>query len=289
MLAPLNVVYEVVVFDSWAQSPSELQAHRAGAAEGITRHLTEEFHPNLRSDFHDLRSEMEGLPDQLFVQATLATKLMLRTVNKACLYHVQRDPSELGQFVWEMDPKTDRPSKRKFGGYDRLFWAIVKPWLQSASMEEPMIMLEGADYSHFNKFETRARETPSHLLPGLGDRRPTDFNDVTEMMKGFSFPSSKSSLGLQMVDVLTTSVKRVLNGTLDPKALAPLPKLMVGSAKGDHPISVLSLGTQTNGPGTRVVDHERLRRLVVYCEKFARPMLAKQDKMLAEGKTATGR
>lgn len=271
MISHLGLVFEIVVFDAFAQDVESLERHRAGAANGVTQHLTDAHHSNLKADLFNLRGELEALPNQLFIQATLSTMLIQRALIKSVLYFAQRTPEELGVFSWQMDPKCDRPSKRKFGGYDRLFHAVVKPWLQSASAQEPLLILEGADYSHFDKFRIPASEVP-HIAELSGKPAKSDYPSVTAIMRDFTFPSSKDSLGLQLVDALTTAVKRVLNRSLHPSAIEALPAVMVQSESGQQPLSVMVLGTP-DGPETQLVQDDLLRRLALHTREKSRRML----------------
>jgi hypothetical protein len=268
VLAPFDLLFEVTAFDSHVQPVDALHEHKMASAAGMTLHLTPRHHPSLRKQLEELKAELEAYPDQLYTQASLTCVLIHRAVTRAMLYYVQRDPSELASFAWQHDPKAGTPSRRRYGTYDRFFDAVIRPWLQHTSLENPAPVLEGADYSHFQPY---LMETPAYLQRPVvkGKERSPFVWDLKKMMADFSFPKSEDSLGLQLVDVLTNAVKRTLNRQIHPKATVAIPRLMVQPMKGQSTVTISMLG---GGRGLTGQD-TFAAAFVKHCNRYAKPMI----------------
>jgi hypothetical protein len=77
----------------------------------------------------------------------LLTEVVSRIMRLATLYYAQRIPSTLGRFVWRVDAKDKAPTN-----HERLWAEIVKPLLQTMSLQSPQLTLIGADYSACERF-----------------------------------------------------------------------------------------------------------------------------------------
>jgi hypothetical protein len=81
------------------QTPSGLTKHRLGQAEKMIERVTDGFHENVKRAFHDLREQLKGTSNQLYVQAVCSFELLYKTVQHATLYYAQRCPKELDEFI----------------------------------------------------------------------------------------------------------------------------------------------------------------------------------------------
>ncbi len=114
---------------------------------------------------------------------------------------------------------------------------VVTGLLQTRSFDHPLITMQGADYSAFNKFEHVLPETPSHLKHLI--EKPSDpfpCVDIEKILKGdLRFSWSHRYTGLQMADIVATSIRRACNGTLQKAGWGDIGKLMLQRGRSEHP------------------------------------------------------
>jgi len=170
-----------------------------------------------------LKTEIEKLPNQLFVQMFLTLDLLARVLQKGTLYFVQRIPEELGSFNWVVDAKG---SSDKATEYEKLWTTLMMPILQD---NYSMDALEGADYSHYARFDRDEKELTDFQRSRLAHRGPNiKVSDLDKIMnESFSFSNSHDSDGVQLVDILASAFTRAMNGNLKPKGWRNLGRLTV--------------------------------------------------------------
>ena len=122
------------------------------------------------------------------------------------LYFVQRIPHELNSFRWRIDQKNARRTE-----YEKAFETIAPGLLQSISLEEPMMMLNGADYSAFKRFEYAKGEAPDHLMTTYGiDIDVSDSTNIGKLVhEDLKFVDSEKEAGVQVADLLASGMRRV--------------------------------------------------------------------------------
>jgi hypothetical protein len=105
LLARFDVVAEFVVLDMGAQTVAVIKDLKNRQADAIVAHLTPEHDPGLIRQLEDVAKKIRDMADQLFLQAFLTIELVVRVVQVATLYYVQRIPVELGDIAWFIDRK----------------------------------------------------------------------------------------------------------------------------------------------------------------------------------------
>lgn len=240
LVAEFDSLLFIQAMDAATSTLTGLIAHRADAVFRATRNLTNAHSTSQKHAVHELATAIGRLSPQLYCQAVLTTELLHEIHKIATLYYVQRYPEELGNFNWEIDPKSDKPANRRYGNFDVTLRAVVHPWLMSASLKDPTPMLVGADYSHFKKYDASTPSIPEYLVPATGVDGPFEANDLGLMMRDWVTPQSKDSPGLQLADVFTNAVRRVLNGSLSLSALSVIATMIVSPMKGNQPIPMYS-------------------------------------------------
>lgn len=266
LLAGYDVVFGLHAVDMALEVETFIDLHRKAQAHEVTRRVSPDFHPNLVAQLQEFRSTIESLPDNLYVQGTLTWGLVHDTLRNALLYYVQRRPRELGSFDWILDAK-DKLQTR----YEAMWNSLVLPAMQAQSFKEPLIMLRGADYSHFERFETRLEEIPQHLVEPLGHRGPETFVDVKEVLRHRTFADSASSVGLQLVDALTSISRRAMMGNLGAHGWDRLGSLVVSSERDRNAIHVVTLAPR----GVAITPHREAPylRVITHLDRTAKPML----------------
>jgi hypothetical protein len=236
-LAGFDLLFEITAIDMIMQSDQGIIEHRLAQAGNFTEILTDQDHPNYVKQVEEVQKKLKGVANQLYVQAICTFKVLYNVFQKATLYYVQRKPNELANFNWIIDAKG-----RELTPYEDLWTTIVLPILQSESLRNPFIKLTGADYSYLDKYFGTKEEPPDYLRNVVGDWRPFNYQRINEIFKrNLSFEQSHRNIGLQLVDILTTSARRAMNGNLQIKGWGNIGKLMVRSLKGANTIHLIDL------------------------------------------------
>lgn len=240
-----SCIFEAQVIEMSVQTLPEIEEHQRAAGHGLTVNLTSAHNPELAKGVWHLRRELEAMSPQLYVQYTIMSELLANLIRDVPVFWAQRRMKELLNFHWVVDGK---------GAIDLTrwedWWATVKSGiLQSKLAREPMIMLEGLDYSEFEaKFRapipTYLRDT---IMPdGEG------FSLNLLMDESFRF-SSGNDYGLELVDILTNACRRALKGNLGRAGWSEIPKLMI-NRKGQY----LRLRSFSRSPSLNAVPYRTI-------------------------------
>ena len=237
VLANFDLIFEVVAIDMALQTKEGITAARQAQAEVFIQCIDERFAKGLVADLHSIRNSLLGTSNQLYLQGVCTWYLLNSVLNKACLYFVQRMPEELGAFHWRFDSKGD-----KITPFEQLWTTISMPILESMSIQEPFRQLEGGDYSHFSIFEKELPVPPDRLKAVIKDSGPFRYLDTKAIFeRDRLFVNSNSSLGIQLVDILTTATRRAMNGNLQAPGWASLGSLMVQAGRDKQVIQMLDI------------------------------------------------
>lgn len=253
-----------VATDTSYATPAGVVEHRRLQAEKVRSNIPRMIYEEGKAAVATLADEIESLSPQLYVQLLSQVLLIQDLLSRGILFHVQRDPVTLRRFVFRIDQKNTTKTT-----YERAFQNVAPAFLQSISFREPMIMLEGADYSHFAAFEQAMEEYPKYLQEELGHEPQAAANIGKLLGADMRFPDSKMDASVQVADLLASGIRRCLRGGFSNNrtAAALLGRLMVQNAKGSHPIRLVTLTDSTTEP-------DRTAALsVVRFEKYAQPML----------------
>jgi hypothetical protein len=219
LLSSFDTVVEIQPIDMSMHDPGHIADYRRAQAQGIVEHLTSEHRPNLVRQVHSLKDACMSVPDQLFVQLALTIALISEVYQTATMYYAQRLPEELGAFHWVVDAKDSVPTT-----VEELWSTLLLPMMQSRSFSRPFVLLKGADYSHFRRFEIREMGATGELLADIGWHkqhmaapwRDVEYTgrDLREVMRDLRFCDSRSEPGLQLADIVASAFCRGCNGTL---------------------------------------------------------------------------
>lgn len=261
LLMAHHVLFEATAIDPGMHGLATVEHHRGMQAEGMTKNLTEEHHPNVHEGSWALRRQLEAMSPPLYLQSVAMFELVQRVMTHASLYWVQRRPEELAAFRWVIDAKH---AAEPLTPWEQWWSQCVMPILQSKSSREPWPRLEGADYSHFERF----------LMPwqawAFPDRAPPDDNRVIDLRllltEHFRF-SAAPEPGLELVDILTTAVRRALRGSLGYPGWADLPRLMIHQQQ--HYVQLIAINDAADTPTATLKYAPTLRRF----SGIGRPMI----------------
>lgn len=265
-LAQLDGVLFAILTDMATNDVANTQNHQRNQAAGIVKHVDQMLYEGGRVGLQRLANQVVSLPPQLYVQLQCQVALVDMILRSALPYFVQRHPKTLGRFRWRIDQKNATTTK-----YERSFFALAPALLQSKSIDEPWIMLNGADYSAFDRFDFPPGEEPRYLREVYGiDNGPEPPMDLGKLLReNFRFVDSKLVPGVQVADLLAAGLRRTLRQGFDDnyRASQLLGSLMVQGERRTPPVKLLTLSYERDLIGDA-------RGLVAAMASFARPMLA---------------
>ncbi len=220
-----------------------------------------------------LADQLEALSPQLYVQLICQVNLLHDIIARGITYFVQRVPSTLREFRWRIDQKNASRTK-----YEEAFEKIAPPLLQSRSFREPLVRVRGFDYSYFSAYEFADDKLPDYLATEYGMQIEDGINVQALFRGNLKFQDSRSSVGIQVADLLASGLRRCLRGQFqdNESMAAALGQLMVQNAHNKPPIDLISLSQPAFASG-------KVARLVRIMARSSRAMLTR--KRVANGDT----
>ncbi|HDR9359381.1 TPA: DUF3800 domain-containing protein, partial [Burkholderia vietnamiensis] len=247
----------------------EIQRHQRLQVDKIRKNIDRMLYEEGQKAVADLADEIGTLPLQLYTQLVLQVELVHTVLQYAPLYYVQREPVALAHFRWRVDQKDRIPNR-----YEKAFQRILPGVLQTKSLRDPMIFLEGEDYRHFKRFEYEPGTAPSYLKETYGldvDTSSGNSVNIGKMInEDFRYVDSQKFSGVQVADIIASGVRRVLRSNFDsPERVAmALGMNMLQAPKGETTVRLLSLD-QTGLPDEKATAYVQLM------DRYSRPMLTK--------------
>lgn len=238
-LQQLNVLVFCTATDAGRNTKEQVAEHQAFQVGGVLKHIDKMKFEEGRRGAELVASQLKKLSPQLYVQLVCQINLMYDVVSRSINYFAQRTPSTLRQFMWRVDQKnSERPV------FEEAFEKLSPALLQSRSIEEPMIMVRGFDYSHMKQYEL-PDGPPDYLKQDYGIDVEDGF-DIQKMIRGdIKFMDSKESIGIQAADLIASGVRRCLRKEFcNNEAIAVLlGKSMLQAQHNAPPINLVTFGT----------------------------------------------
>jgi hypothetical protein len=222
------------------------------------------IHESARRGLDDLSNEIRSLPVQLYTQLICQLELFHKVLTRAPLYFVQRHPPALAHFRWRLDRKAKAPT-----AYEEAFRKILPAILQSMSLDNPMLMLEGADYRHFSRFDYPPGEEPTYLKETYGIESKGGSNIGKMIREDFKLADSATTPGIQVADLLAGGIRRLFRGEFqaEEQIALLLGANMVQQLRDETPVGMVTLDKTA-------VASERIAHLIRLMASSGRPMLA---------------
>ena len=231
LLGQFDVFVEFFAVDMATHRDEVLTPFKNQQADRLMASVTPEHHPNIVRAMNELSSSVREMPNQLFAQAFLTIRLILALMQEVTFYYVQRSPKELGEIAWFVDRKN-----RSITSMEKTWTTLILPITEHEYAKNPLGVLKGADYSYFSRYEQDVTDSESaqHLkwleetygLPKrVSNERVIDIRRF--LTDGLQFENSRESLGLQLADIIATTLRRALNDHLGKSGWKGLGKLMV--------------------------------------------------------------
>ncbi|KAF0146266.1 MAG: Riboflavin biosynthesis protein RibD [Nitrospirae bacterium] len=264
----LNGVLFCTATDAGCNDLDAVKDHQYHQAEAVLVHIDKVKYESGKKGVRILAEQLRSLSPQLYVQLYCQVNLIFDVVGRLIPYFVQRNPNALSIFRWKIDQKN--VSKTEF---EDAFEKITPALLQTMSIDKPLIMIEGFDYSPLAPYMYEKGQAPTYLKELYGLEVNSGLNIQKVLRKNLKFEDSKRSVGIQIADLLASGVRRCLRGGFkeNNKAAFLLGKLMVQAIHNKPPINLIAFKE-------RVVEEKHASDAVRNMIRSCRPMIKAANK-----------
>ena len=193
LLARNDAIFEITALDLGFHKETDLVVRKKQHADEMQARSIRSRPPHdalVKQTGHDIKSI--SLP--LYLQAITTFYTLQNIIHHVPLYFAQRQPRELATFTWVVDgkdPCRKRPAGKNGGrGY-------ASGALASMSKRRPAPVMEGADYSFYDRFH--------------GSDGASEGIDLSLLLADLRF-SSAVEPELELVDIVVNATRRALIG-----------------------------------------------------------------------------
>ena len=270
LLCQYDVIVKAVMIDMGLHLDWQVSGHKKLQAARLLAHITPEHKPKLVQELKDLKTRVENLSNQLYVQSVLLTELISEAIRTSTLYYCQRIPETLGQFNWVIDAKDDKLTE-----YENTWSTLILPFTQTIFLENPLISLSEGDYSRFERFTRPRSDFPEYLKQHLKNlSNSSDIVDANKIIQeSMKFQNSEKNIGLRIVDIIVNAIRRACHGNLRLKGWCDIGKLMVQNAVGKNSMKMIVFSNNKSGSIKLNVPY---KHIIKRFDKESKPMLKKE-------------
>ena len=223
-----EAIFEASVIDVSAHNHAAVLEYRDALAAYMESTL-ERFNTEGQKEVRETIGQLRRMPLNPFLQAMATVDVLESVLAHIPLYFSQRDGRELGTFKWIVDAKNHAGTT----DWERWLSTYCPRVLAARSKTNPGGRLEGGDYTHFSKFEAPTQDgTPA--------------TDLQLLFADIHF-SAAPEPGLELVDIVTTALRRALVGHLREDGWQDLRRLMI-HRPDRHYISLMRLDGASSMP-----------------------------------------
>ncbi len=244
-LEKLNAVVFCTATDAGLNTNERVAEHQQFQVDGVLKHVDKMKYEGGRRGVELMASQLRKLSPQLYVQIVCQINLMFDVVNRSITYFAQHNPRTLREFRWRVDQKNSaRPD------FEEAFEKLSPALLQTRSIEEPLTMVRGFNYSFMSQYEFPDGKPPEYLNETYGIKVEHALN-IQKLVRGnMIFMDSKDSIGLQAVDLVVSGIRRCLRGGFSNNELvaATLGKLMLQAVHNRPSLNLVAFGTSAPLP-----------------------------------------
>ena len=241
----LNAVVSCTATDAGLNTPERIADHQQHQVNGVLKHLDKMKYEGGRRGLELIAAQLKNLSPQLYVQLICQINLMFDVVSRSIMYFAQHNPNSLREFIWRVDQKNSVRPK-----FEETFERLSPPLLESRSIDEPLIMVRGFDYSHMTQYQFPNGKPPGYLKETYGIEVEDAFNIQKLVHGNMKFMDSKDSPGIQAVDLIATGIRRCLRGEFlnNDFAAICLGKLMLQAVHNGPSINLVAFGAEAPLP-----------------------------------------
>jgi hypothetical protein len=227
--------------------------HKAEQAEKISDQVSRMRTAEGAQLVSELANDVRRLSDQNYIELVLRSLLVWQIIQISTLYYVTRTPATLGSFRWKFDQKDLRRNH-----FETTFERLSGTLVQTMSIDDPLICVEGADYSHFHRFASEG-PVPDWMPTSTARTEAQAVNGGVIWRQDLNFVDSKHHIGVQVADLIVSGIRGCLRRDFadNEQAAQLIGKLLVKPARGDDVIRFRSFsapeGAQVDSSVTRLV------------------------------------
>lgn len=240
-LSSTNLLLFATATDAGYNAPERIARHQKNQVEKVRANIPRMRYEGGRQAVQELADQLEVIPLQLYAQLVCQVDLLHDVVGRSINYFAQRIPGTLTEFRWRIDQKNTSKTT-----YENAFEKIAPALLQTRSIREPGVRVEGFDYRRMAAYEFQDGQPPDYLAEEYGIHVENALN-IQKLIRGnLKFEDSKRSYGIQVADLLASGLRRCLRGKFqdnDAVAMA-LSRLMLQNKQGTCPIHLISFAEQ---------------------------------------------
>lgn len=223
LLARNGGIFEAAIVDMNVQSAEELQKQISILRDNHTNRMSPLGLQKNKEMIERALANFDSMSQQLQVQFILLTQILHRALQHATAYHSLRVPKELGKIEWFIDAKSNKDVTKA-----EAWWSeTVAPFLASKSISAPAMTIPCGDYSYYD-----------NAYGGEGEDANLG-HDLSKVFAEITF-SGDINYGLELVDILTNSLRRALVGNLQKSGWANLPELVIRTREESFQIVVIA-------------------------------------------------
>lgn len=225
-----------VATDSYYNSIDNVNAHKSKHLESILRGRDEMKYAGGKQAMEILYSQLERLPEQLYIQFHCQAVLLSSFLQRGIAYYIQRFPNTLKRFRWRYDGK----EISKITNFEDSFQKFVPTLLQAYSIDNPGPALEWCDYSPMKNYMGKVPDYLAEKVPEIKGSKA--FNVQKIIRDDITFIDSKSCPGVQVADLLASGVRRLLRLEFSDNELVAekIGKLMLQEKGNKTPVSLVT-------------------------------------------------
>lgn len=241
-LADLNVVVFCTATDAGLNTTDRVLEHQRHQVEEILRHIDKMKYEGGRQGILLMAAQLVKLSPQLYVQLLCQINLMFDVVSRVIMYYAQHDPRTLAEFRWRIDQKN--VSRTDF---EDAFEKLSPPLLQTRSISEPLLKVNGFDYSSMRQYEFEDGKMPEYLKEVYGIEVEAGLN-IQKLIRGnIKFMDSQNSSGIQAVDLIVSGIRRCLRRQFsnNDKVASILGKLMLQAKHNAPPLNLITFANDS--------------------------------------------
>lgn len=262
LLQKYDVILEIIAIDLGLHTQDEITAFKKRQADGVINDIKEETNPEIARQLNEIRDVFNRMSNQLFVQSFVMFLLIPNTLKRMILYYARRIPQELKSFHWVVDAKAQSITE-----HERAWSLAIFPIMYTQSLKEPLRLVEGGDYSYYERFQDNDEEALRYYEAegdfARGEVRTTKLEQI--LGKSFTFQDSRDNAGLQMADILANATQRAMNGKLRRKGWENIGSLMI--RQKPHSFQMIKFNTEGNEEKSELIKYPFSRVLAVYRSK----------------------
>jgi hypothetical protein len=124
--------------------------------------------------------------------------------------------------------------------------------LQTRSLREPGVRVEGFDYRRMAAFECAPEDVPDYLEKEYGVKFENALNIGKILRDDIRFQDSRSNVGIQVADLLASGIRRCLRGRFrsNEEVAAAIGRLTLQNEKGKWPVHLVSFSNEADADDT---------------------------------------